>query len=188
MFKLVNWFSCLQLLSLQTELFKNANQVIAFFCLASSRTCQHPSLSPYTCPSLKPVRQPCPSCSFWCCCSLRTQLAPGPPDSWLLPQLTTHIPAPGPLHLTSFFLGCIPPGSLRGWFVLISLQLEYSFIREALITLSKMSHAPITTSCFVVFRVYTTICYLLISSLIHCLLCWNENVTSCSVSAPQCFE
>lgn len=133
--------------------------------------------------------QPCPSCSFLCCCSLRTRLASGPSDSWLLPQLTKHIPAPRPLHLTSFFLGCFPPGSLHGWFVLISLQLEYSFIREeALITLSKMSHPPITTSCFVVFRVCTTICYLLISSLIYCLLCWNENFMSCSLSAPQCFE
>lgn len=174
MFKLVNWFSCLHF-SASDRAFKSksGNSILLLGFLQD--TCQHPSLSPYHLSQPEARRQPCPSCSF-------TVAAVHSGPSWpqalqtlgCFPSSLQHIPAPGPLH-DELLLGCIPPGSLRGWFVLISLQLEYSFIREALITLSKMSHAPITTSCFVVFRVYTTICYLLISSLIHCLLCWNES-------------
>lgn len=88
MFKLVSWFSCLQLRSLQRELFKNANQVIELFCSVSSRTCQSPSIAPYTCPSLKPVRQgPAHPAASWL---LFTQdpVGPRPPSSpsTFLPQ------------------------------------------------------------------------------------------------------
>ena len=159
---------------------KSGNRTLLLGVLQDFPEPQHSSLhlsQPEACKT-----GPCPSCSFLAA----VHSGPCRPQA---PQLTKHIPAPGPLHLISFCLGCFPPGSLHGWLVLIRLQLEYSFIREeALITLSKMSHPPITPSCFVVFRMYTIICYLLISSLIYCLLCWNENFMSWSLSAPQCFE
>ena len=53
---------------------------------------------------------PCPSCSFLAA----VHSGPCRPQA---PQLTKHIPAPGPLHLTSFCLGCFPPGSLHDWLV-----------------------------------------------------------------------